>query len=255
MTMKRQFAIFLVVSLIFVGLGLVYGSQVAADLTIFYPTSIDASEIKIVLSPDNASRLVPTSPQNFHLVAQDSKRIVAQRLDQLNLKGYYSIGIHDDQLEVTLPNNENSPYIINIITRVGEVEFIDGGTTSPPIGQQVRTGAYAATGEGIYQILFMGKEIASIIPPDTSAGEVFYQISLQPTATERFTNSLDFATNTNICLAIDKQVINCSKMYHWSDDTLDILPNLSDGTGLSLADLAIFLNSGPLPMSLEVITN
>lgn len=253
--MKRQFAIFLVVSLIFVGLGLAYSSQVVADLTVLYPTSIDASEIKIVLSPDDTAALSSTSHQKFHLVAQDSKRVVAQRLDQLNLKGYYSVGVHDDQLEVTLPNNENSSYIINIITRVGEVEFIDGGVKSPPIGQQVKTGAYANIEEDIYQVLFIGKEIASIIPPSTSDGEVFYQMSLRPTAAERFANLLDFETNTHICLAIDKQVINCSTMYHWTGDTLDILPNLSDGTGLSLADLAVFLNSGPLPMSLEVVTN
>jgi hypothetical protein len=33
------------------------------------------------------------------------------------------------------------------------------------------------------------------------------------------------------------------------------LPNLGSGTAISLADLAIFLESGPLPAPLNVITN
>ena len=255
MTMKRQFAIFFVVSLVIVVLGLAYGSQVVADLTVLYPTSVDASGIKIILSPDDASTLFST-PQQYHLVAQDTRRVVARRLDQLHLTGYYSVGVHDDQLEVTLPNHENAPYIINIITRIGEVEFIDGGATSPPLGQQIKTASdTTAAEEDVYDVLFVGKEITSIVPPNPSAGEIFYQISLQPTAAERFARTLDFETHVYICLAIDKQVINCSKMYHWSDDTLDILPSLSNGSDLSLADLAVFLNSGPLPMSLEVVTN
>jgi hypothetical protein len=32
---------------------------------------------------------------------------------------------------------------------------------------------------------------------------------------------------------------------------LEILPNLSSGIGLGLADMAIFLNSGPLPVLLK----
>jgi hypothetical protein len=44
-------------------------------------------------------------------------------------------------------------------------------------------------------------------------------------------------------------------MYHWSGETLEILPNLGGDADLSLADLAIFLSSGPLPVSLEVVTD
>jgi len=40
-------------------------------------------------------------------------------------------------------------------------------------------------------------------------------------------------------------------MYHQAGNTIEILPGLSSGTFLSLADLAIFLESGPLPEPLQ----
>ncbi len=59
--------------------------------------------------------------------------------------------------------------------------------------------------------------------------------------------------NNYLCLVIDGKVTNCSKMYHLSGATLDILPELADNTGLNLADLAVFLASGPLPVPVELV--
>jgi hypothetical protein len=53
-------------------------------------------------------------------------------------------------------------------------------------------------------------------------------------------------------MVIDQQVINCSSMYHLTDNTLDILPSLGSGNAISLNDLAVFVESGPLPMPLIV---
>jgi len=249
--MKRQFAIFLTVSLIFIAIGLIYGAQVIADLTVFQPTPVDASGTKIVLSPSNT---VPTAraSQAYLLDAHDARQVVSKRLNQLNLKGYYTVVAHNDQIEVTLPAHENMPYIIDIITRVGQVEFINGGT-HPPVGRRVATHLNPAAGEEVYPTLFTGKEITDIVAPNPDEGEIFYQLRLTPTAAERFTRFVEAKNNAYVCLVIDKQVINCSKMYHWSGSKLDIMPNLSSGTGLSLADMAIFLDSGPLPMSLDVV--
>jgi hypothetical protein len=41
-------------------------------------------------------------------------------------------------------------------------------------------------------------------------------------------------------------------MYHLTGNTLEILPGLSSDTVISLADLAIFLESGPLPVPFVV---
>jgi hypothetical protein len=49
---------------------------------------------------------------------------------------------------------------------------------------------------------------------------------------------------------MDGQVLNCSVMYHQAGNSIEILPGLSSGTGISLVDLAIFLESGPLPVPL-----
>jgi hypothetical protein len=250
--MKRQFAIFLMASLLVITLGVAYNPQVVADLAVLYPAPASAPGTKVVLSPDDATPFTTTTQEAYLL---DAQHVVARRLDQLNLTGYYGVIVQHDQLEVTLPRNDNTPYILGIITYVGEVEFIDGGTGSPPIGQQVETGPQTIPAQGIYRTLFSGREIATIVPPDSTGGEIFYQIILQPAVAERL-NFIDAPSRAAyMCLAIDKQVINCSRMYHWSNNTVEILPNLSSGTDISLADLAIFLNSGPLPMSLEVVTD
>jgi len=44
-------------------------------------------------------------------------------------------------------------------------------------------------------------------------------------------------------------------MYHWSGTVVKILPDMGSGANISLADLAIFLESGPLPAPLRVVTN
>jgi preprotein translocase subunit SecD len=253
--MKRLLAILLVVVFIIAALGLMYSSQVIADLTVLYPTSVDVSGAKIVLRPSKAAPSATTSEQSYQLVAQDAGRVVAERLEQLHLRGYYAVDIRDNLVEVTLPDLENTTYIVDIISRVGEVEFIDGGTGTPPVGRYVKTESRneLATRDKSYSVLFKGREIKAIIPPEARDGEIFYQLELQPHAASRFATFLDANSNAYVCLVLDKQVINCSKMYHLADDRLDILPNLSGGTGLSLADLGVFISSGPLPVSLDVV--
>jgi hypothetical protein len=53
-------------------------------------------------------------------------------------------------------------------------------------------------------------------------------------------------------MVMDGEVLNCSVMYHWTDNTIEILPGLSSGTTFSLNDLSIFLSSGPLPVAVRV---
>jgi preprotein translocase subunit SecD len=252
--MKRQFAIFLAILVLVSTWGLIYGSQVVADLTIFYPVSVDVPGTKIVLRPSNLATSPSAAHAEYLLDVQQSQDVVARRLNQLNLPAYYTVAVQGKQLEVVLPKHKNTPYVISVITQVGEIEFIDGGGQSPPIGQIVTTGARSIYVEGIYQTLFGGQEIITIVPPDADSGDIFYQIELQPVAAERFSNFVNGGPKAYICVVMDRQVINCSKMYHLSGNVVDILPNLGSGSGLSLVDLAIFLKSGPLPMSLEVVT-
>ena len=247
--MKRQFAILLIASVTITVVGLIYGTRIITDLTVLYPIAIDdAPGTKIVLQPKHSI----SSEKEYQLDALDTQRIITQRLNQLQLSENYKVTIKNDQLEVTLPSSEETPHIINIITKIGEVAFVDGGETVPPIGQFIEVSNNSKSG---YQTLFSGQDITTIIPPDSDTGDIFYQIELQPAAARRFADFVQNNPNGYACLAVDKQIINCSKMYHLSDNTLDILPSLSGETDIKLSDLAIFLKSGPLPVSLEVITN
>ena len=253
--MKRQFGIFLVVSIILVLLGLSVTSQAIAKLTLFFPTSIEGSSTKIMLSPTDDSNITLT-PRQYHLVAQDAQRVVAKRLNQMQLDGYYSVKVNDNRLEVIVPQTENMGYILNVITQVGDVEFIDAGSDSAPVGNYLRTEFQLTMREANdYQVLFTGNEIKTITPPNSTNGEIFYQVELEPAAAQRVSNFVGRNPNAYVCLTIDEQVLNCSTMYYWSENTLEILPNLSSGSGLGLADMAIFLNSGPLPVSLKAQIN
>lgn len=217
---------------------------------LFSPTVVDNASVKIKLTPDQSVNLPKVKLEASPVQLQ---QVVTLRLAQLKLKSY-EVQAANEGVEVILPDHENMAYIINIISRVGEVKFINGGQRTPPLGEQVEIGAESASDSRIYPLLFSGDEIREVVPPDPETGEIFYQLSLQPEAAQRVA---DFAQAKEgyICLAIDGEVINCSTMYHWSGTVIKILPDLGSGANISLADLAIFLESGPLPVPLRVVTN
>jgi hypothetical protein len=250
--MKRQFAIFLVALLVLAAVGLTYGPKVAADLFVLRPITIDAPGTKIVLRPEQPVGMSPEARRHYLL---DAQRVVTHRLQLLQPIESSRVMLEQGQLKVVLSGRENMAHLVNIISRVGEVEFVDGGLASPPVGQRIQTGSDTIPAQNLYQTLFTGAEIAEIIPPDSDTGYIFYQITPQPAAAKRVAQFLDRRVTEYICLVIDKEVTNCSKMYYWSGNTLDILPNLNDNADVNLADLAIFLKSGPLPLSLKVVTN
>jgi preprotein translocase subunit SecD len=99
--------------------------------------------------------------------------------------------------------------------------------------------------------LFTGQEVEAAELPDSATGQIFYRLTLQPTAADRLNAFIETQQNGYLCMVMDGQVLNCSLMYHQSGNTVEILPGLSSGTILSLADLAIFIDSGPLPTPLK----
>lgn len=230
-------------------LTLVYGAQVFADLNTLAATSPTVFDTTLTLVPDGA---ITRSPEAELLAVRP---IVAQRLDQLNLDGFYNVAVRHGQLELTLPKDANIPYIASVITSLGEIVFIDGGTESPPLDQQVQIELPAGLEHNAYPILFTSREVQQITPPDPTTGQIFYDLVLKPAAADRLANFVADQPGAYICMVMDGQVINCSTMYHQEDQTLEILPELSSGTAVSMTDLAVFLHSGPLPTRLKVITN
>jgi preprotein translocase subunit SecD len=246
---KRHLLIFLIAALVFTLFSLAFSAQVLADLQSLYRGSAEAFSTQLVLKPqamtDSATAADPT-----HLV--QIQQIVDQRLDKLQLAGTHSVSLQGDQLLVRLPNSENMPYITSVVSRVGEIEFIDGGPGAPPVGQRVTTGPEASPEQNVYQTLFTGQEILAAALPDPGAGQIFYRLTLQPATIDRLSNFAESHSNRYICMVMDGEVLNCSLMYHWTDNTIEILPGLSSGTTFSLSDLSVFLTSGPLPVPLSV---
>jgi preprotein translocase subunit SecD len=229
---------------------LTYGVQALADLKGLYQNSPDALKAELILSPRPMTSSVMLDDTTL-LAAQE---VVDQRLENLHLAGTYTVTPQGEQLLVKLPQSENMPYITSVLSSIGEIEFINGGSESPPIGRTVKTAtqAPAKPDQNIYQTLFTAQDIESVTPPDSATGQIFYQLTLRPAAVERLGGFIEKPGSDYICMVMDEQVLNCSMMYHWLGNTVEILPGLSSGTVISLADLGIFLNSGPLPILLQV---
>ena len=234
---KRHLIIFLLALLLFGLFSVSYSAQVIADLRTFYQDPRDGLEVDVVLKPQ-------TSAGTNQIDLATTQQTVERRLHNLYLAGTYTIVPQNNQLIVKLPHDQNIPYVALVISSVGEIEFIDGGKDSPPVGQ-------TAASPQTYQTLFTGQEIESAEPPDSAAGQIFYRLTLQPAASERLATFIQTQPQRYICMVVDGQVLNCSVMYHQAGNTMEILPGLSSGTFLSLADLAIFLESGPLPEPLQ----
>ena len=174
----------------------------------------------------------------------ETRKVVAQRLDQFNAAGSYQLVVQHGQLSLTLPATEQTPYIVDLVSRVGQIEFIDGGATSPPLGRWVR--------QNEYNVLFTTHDVEAVTPPNTETGQIFYRLKLTSAGSQKMGEFVTNQSDHYICIVIDQQVINCSSMYHLTDDTLDILPSLGSGNMINLNDLAVFVKSGPLPISLSV---
>lgn len=243
---KKHLAILTI--LVLIGLvSLAYGSRALADLSAFDPAA-NVFETKLILSPDS---IIPGN-QEFELI--EARPIIARRLDKLDLEGPYRLVIRNEQLEVTLPQGENIPYIASVITSIGEIVFISGGQVSPPVGEMVNLGVPSANHD-TYPILFTSREVIEIVPPDAATGQIFYRLTLEPAAAGRLADFVASNSEAYICMVMDEQVINCSTLYHQNGANLEILPELSSGSAISMTDLALFLHSGPLSTRLKVLVD
>jgi hypothetical protein len=203
--------------------------------------------VKLVLAPDT---IIPSN-QEIELI--EARPVIARRLDRLDLNGPYNLVIRDGYLEVTLPPGQNIPYIASVITSIGEIAFI-GSKGSPSVGETVDLGIGSGDHQS-YPILFTSREVQEIAPPDPTSGQIFYRLTLEPAAAERLADFQMTNPSAYICMVLDEQVINCSTMYHQTNQNLEILPELSAGDAVNMTDLEVFLYSGPLSTRLKVLAN
>lgn len=242
---KKQIAILAI--LLLLGLvSLFYGSRALADLSTFDPAE-SVLETKLILAADT---IIPTN-QEVELIA--ARPVIAKRLDKLEIGGPYQVVIRNGQIEVMLPQGQNIPYIASVITSIGEIVFINAGKESPPVGEKVYLGVGSGDQPG-YPILFTSREVKEIAPPDTTSGQIFYRLTLEPAAANRMDNFTAANPGAFVCMVLDEQVISCSAMYHQTGQDLEILPELSN-EAMNMDDLAVFLYSGPLSTRLKVVAD
>ena len=137
--MKRQFSIFLLSLVLIAGFTLGYNPRVLADWVLLSPTVVDHTSVKIELTPAQSANL---SQLRLEAAPAEVQEVITQRLAQMQLKAF-EVKPLAEGVEVTLPNQENTAYIISVISRVGDVEFVDGGQSTPPLGQQITTDSAA----------------------------------------------------------------------------------------------------------------
>lgn len=246
--MRRHLVLFIVVLLLTGVLSLISQTPVVAGLAARYQTAGDPIHTSLVLAPVTAA---PDAATNAGLL--EAKRVIDYRLQKLGIPGAGLVNLQEgNKLEITLPEGSNTPYVINVITSIGKIEFIDGGASNPPIGQRIQTGPHARPNRDIYRSLFSGLDVESVLPPDSATGQIFYSLDLKPAAAQRFGSFVTDTPHNYVCMVLDERVINCSRMYHFTGQGLEILPDLGSGTQVSLADLAMFLEGGPLPLPLDM---
>lgn len=241
---KKHVAVLVALGLI-AAASLIYGSQALAELSAFDPAA-DVFNTRLILVPETII------PNNQEVKLIEARPVIARRLDRLGLNGPYNLAIRYGQLEVTLPKNQNISYIASVITSLGEITFIDGGSESPPLGNSIET-AWADSRRP--QILFTSREVTDIALPDSASGQIFYRLTLQSPAAARLAAFTATHPHSFLCMALDNQVINCSTMYHLTDNKLEILPELSSSTAANMSDLSVFLYSGPLATRLKVLAD
>jgi preprotein translocase subunit SecD len=209
----------------------------------YVPRSIASTELVPASSSTalTAQLILKPAVDTEETVLSKAAHVIKERLTQTNLDGTFVVSVVSGHIQVDLSEGKDAPYIKNLITKVGQIEFVDGGNDSPPLNEITESGNYAA--------LFASDDVTQFeLPAD---GDIFYQLTLNPESHP--TTFSQEKPNNYICMAMDGKIANCSSMYYWTSNRLQILPNLSGGSGLTMNTLMIFINSGPLPIPLEIV--
>lgn len=219
---------------------LTYSIRAFADLARMARQPFNGPSLTLVLQPEPQNSRGTVHPADI----QQAKRVLSSRLQGVLSGRPFQLTVEGDRFLVALPPSENMGYITSVLTSRGEVEFISGGEL-PPVGVSISPEMAAQ-----YPVLFTGQDILQAQPPNSAGGQIFFRLGLAPDTARRLAEFTATQTGRYLCMALDGQVLTCSRMYQMDGDTLEILPELSSGAILSLTDVGIFIDSGPLPWPL-----
>ncbi len=233
----KQLTRIVVILLITIGVGIgIYASHHTAFATTIPFSSTSTFKSQLILQP-YTTQFTPAD-----LIK--ARHIIEQRLQRTSMYGSFEVTAHQTYLEVNLSEGRDLPYITQLLTSVGNIQFIDGGKT-PLIGQHL------TDADLTNKLLFSNRNIRQFNAP--SKGDMFYQLTLLPKTAANVERYLQTQPNTYVCIAVDGLVTNCSSLYHWADDTLEFIPNRGDIGVLQSQDLLTLVYSPPLPMPLKII--
>jgi hypothetical protein len=232
--MKRQFAIFVMTFLLIAVIAAFSLPRVLGDL--------------VPATPNPEAVIVLQAADRDGCAASDlllARHVIDQRLAYLEMGGDYEIVVRepDKALQLTLPAGEATPQLVNVVTQIGEVKFVDAGSRQPQPGH--------LDSVGDYQTIFSSGDISAVSVPEAGTGELFYQLTLQPEAAPKLDKFDTSTPGSFVCLAVDDVLASCSEMYHRNGNTLEILPSISGD--ITVDELALLLSSGPLPTRFEII--
>ncbi|RME98335.1 MAG: hypothetical protein D6768_17585 [Chloroflexi bacterium] len=235
--MKRQFAVFVLASII-VGVVVLYSvPAVLADLSTLLPAQPGPASTTFTLQP--ASTDVQFSADEWVTAGQ----IVDNRLAQLLPGQNYLVVAQPNmqQIQVTVPKTADIPRILNLVAHTGNVVFVNGGNKPPAAGEPF----------AVANVLFAHSDIAEAVLPDPDNGELFYRFILNGAAAVQM-HQFDAQSGNAVCLLLDETVAGCTQMVYTHDNVIEILPEFGN-EALGLDDLKILMVSGPLPGALTVV--
>lgn len=216
-------------------------------LIVLYVPQSTASTSAVPLSAartfDAHLTLRPTDGQFDDRQLAQASQIIGQRLATSKLHGAFKVQVRSNYITVELSEGRDIPYVSALITTIGDIQFIQTEAAERPLGQTVALND-AST-------LFTSGQVNHFAAPVD--GDMFYQLTLNQQATQRLNTLNQTQSTPHICMVMDKVVVNCSSMYYWSGDSLEIVPNLRSNLPLSMDALLTFVHSGALPLSLEIV--
>ena len=199
--------------------------------------------------------LVPAEGQ---LSAEDwavTGQVLEKRLTALGLSAQVQPDGAKQEVAIKFTETLDLSPFIPALTRAGQLEIIEGGIEFPPISatEQIQTGAEAQPDLGIYRFLVQADEFVQAENLSNEGSNFYLRLWLAPSGAERYQAFIDNNYGLYMCLVLDKAIVGCPIIKQSeAKDSLELLPGPTDLLTNS-AEVAFFVNSGPLPLALKVV--
>jgi hypothetical protein len=208
----------------------------------YVPNSIAATSSTLAIDVFGAHLVLqPTTLEASPTELAQIQAILTTRLTQAKLNGAFEVKVVAQHIEVNLSEGQDAPIAAPLMSHVGQIQFIAGGIDTSPLDNKVSAN---------YPTLFTSNQVTDFTLP--KSGDIFYRLGLNDVAATHMATFNATQPRHTICMVMDGELLNCSSMYYWSKNSLEIVPNLSGDSSVTMSNLALFIKSGALPLSLRL---